>query len=154
MRNAISYFLNANREAQSLYIFLNEATTLKDWNLGLKYLWDSGITRRANIVATGSSGVVLHKKGELLPGRGLKGNEYYLKPLSFRDFVLQTTDCIRDHVEVIEFPDALTRLKTSLEEVKIDLKWSLDEMYNAVNSVIPFKKELEYFFRIYLATGG
>ncbi|MEX2723075.1 MAG: ATP-binding protein [Candidatus Freyarchaeota archaeon] len=154
MRNAINYFLDANRGAQSLYIFLDEVTTLKDWNLELKYLWDSGITRRANIVATGSSGVALHKKGELLPGRGLEGNEYYLKPLSFRDFVLQTADCIGDHVEAKEFSDALKRLKGSLEKVKIDLKLSLDEMYKAVNSVIPFKKELEYLFRIYLTTGG
>ncbi|MGQ9723148.1 MAG: ATP-binding protein [Candidatus Jordarchaeum sp.] len=154
MRNAINYFLEANREAQSLYMFLDEATTLRDWNLELKYLWDSGITGRAYIVATGSSGFALRKKGELLPGRGLEGNEYYLKPLSFREFVLQTADYVRDHVETKEFRDALKRLKTSLEKVNIDLKRGLDETYRAVNAIIPFKKELEYLFRIYLVTGG
>jgi predicted AAA+ superfamily ATPase len=56
MRNAIEYFLEANQEAQNLYMFLDEITTLKDWNLELKYLWDSGTTRKASIIATGSSG--------------------------------------------------------------------------------------------------
>ncbi len=154
MRNAIDYFLEANREAQSLYMFLDEITTIKEWNLELKYLWDSGITRRANIVATGSSSVALRKKGELLPGRGLEGNEYYLKPLSFREFVLQTENCIRDHAETKEFSDALKQLKTTLEKVNIDLRWSLNEIYKAVNTIIPFKKELEYLFKIYLITGG
>ncbi|MHA1363939.1 MAG: ATP-binding protein [Candidatus Freyarchaeota archaeon] len=154
MRKAIEYFLEINRDAQSLYIFLDEITALRDWNLELKYLWDSGVTMRANVVATGSSGVALRKKGELLPGRGLEGNEYYLKPLSFRDFVLQTVDCIRKHSEAGEFRYALKRLKTVLENVNIDLRRSLDETYRAVNTIIPFKKELEYFFRIYLVTGG
>lgn len=154
MRNAIEYFLETNREAQNLYMFLDEITTLKDWNLELKYLWDSGITRRASIIATGSSGVALRKKGELLPGRGLEKNEYYLKPLSFREFILQTLNYIRDHSETKEFRDALNRLKAVLEKVNLDLKWSLDETYKAVNTIIPFKKELEYFFKIYLITGG
>lgn len=156
MRNAVDYFLEANREAQSLYMFLDEITTIKDWNLELKYLWDSGATKRASIVATGSSSVALRKKGELLPGRGLEGNEYYLKPLSFREFVLQTVNWnrIRDHSETKEFRDALKNLKTTLEKVSIDLRMSLDETYKAINMIIPFKKELEYFFKIYLTTGG
>lgn len=154
MRNAIAYFLEANREAESLCMFLDEVTTIKDWNLELKYLWDSGITRRANIVATGSSGVALRKKGELLPGRGLEGNEYYLKPLSFREFVLQTVNYFQGHGETREFHDALGRLKATLEMVIIDLKWGLDEIYKAINTIIPFKEELEYFFKIYLITGG
>ena len=146
MRNAINYFLDANREAESLHIFLDEVTTIKDWNLELKYLWNSGITKRANIVATGSSGVALRKKGELLPGRGLEGNEFNLKPLSFREFVLQTVDYIQGHAERREFCDALGRLKVTLEKVSIDVKSDVDEMYKAVNGIIPFQKELEYFF--------
>ncbi len=154
MRNAVNYFLDANREAENLLIFLDEVTTIKDWNLELKYLWDSGVTRRAKIVATGSSGAALRKKGELLPGRGLEGNEYYLKPLSFREFVLQTINCVRGHAETQEFHDALGKLKKILEKVSIRLTSDLDDMYKILNVVIPFKKELEYFFRIYLITGG
>jgi predicted AAA+ superfamily ATPase len=61
---------------------------------------------------------------------------------------------IKDHIETKEFSDALKHLKTTLEKVSIDLRWSLDETYKAVNKIIPFKKELEYLFKIYLTTGG
>ena len=154
MRNAVNYFLDVNREAKDLFIFLDEVTTIKEWNLELKYLWDSGITKRANIVATGSSGAALRKKGELLPGRGLEGNEYYLKPLSFRDFVLQTIDYVREHSEAREFYDALRKLKNTLEKVSTHIDLDINEMYKLLSKIIPFKKELEYFFRIYLITGG
>lgn len=154
MRNAINYFLDINRESQNLFMFLDEITAIKDWNLELKYLCDSGITKRANIIATGSSGVVLRKKGELLPGRGLEGNEYYLKPLSFREFILQTIDHIRGHGETREFHDALRRLKKALEKISMSMELSINEMYRLLNAIIPFKKELEYFLRIYLITGG
>ncbi|MCS4542056.1 MAG: ATP-binding protein [Euryarchaeota archaeon] len=154
MRNAINYFLDTNREAEELHMFLDEITTIKDWNLELKYLWDSGITRRAKIITTGSSGMALRKKGELLPGRGLERNEYYLKPLSFREFVLQTVNYIQSHAKTREFQKGLRRLKAALEKVSIDMKSDVNEMYGVVNTIIPFKKELEYLFRIYLMTGG
>ena len=154
LRNAVNYFLDINREAEDLYIFLDEITSVKDWNLELKYLWDSGVAKRAKIVATGSSGVALRRKGEHLPGRGLEGNEYYMKPLSFREFVLQTIDYIRGHAETREFYASLQRLKTALEKVSIDLNSDLNKINDEVNMITPFKKELEYLFRIYLVSGG
>jgi len=154
MRNAINYFLDTNREAENLLILLDEVTTIKDWNLELKHLYDSGITRRARIVATGSSGAALRRRGELLPGRGLEGNEYYLKPLSFREFTLQTLEHVQHHSEGKEFRDTLRRLGEILGKVSIQLTSNLGKIYEALNTIIPFKKELEYFFRIYLFTGG
>jgi len=154
LRNALSYFMDANREAQNLYVFLDEITTLKDWNLELKYLWDSGITKKAHLIATGSSGGALRRKGEFLPGRGLEGNEYYLKPLTFRDFTIQTTELIRSSIESKELYDALERLKNIIKKVTINLEWNLDKIFKTVNIILPFKKELEYLFRIYLITGG
>ena len=56
-----------------LYIFLDEITYLKGWRLFLKELGEEGITT----VATGSNPVELRKESELLPGRGIEGNEYY-----------------------------------------------------------------------------
>ncbi|MFQ6052564.1 MAG: ATP-binding protein [Candidatus Hydrothermarchaeota archaeon] len=154
MRNAVNYFLDVNREAQNLFMFLDEITSIKDWNLELKYLWDSGVTKKVQVVATGSSGVALRKKGELLPGRGLEGNEYYLKPLSFREFILQTIDYIQSQGETREFRDALRKLKKILEKVSVRSGSNINEMYKLINTIIPFKKELEYFLKIYLMTGG
>lgn len=154
LRNAVNYFLDINKEAEDLYIFLDEITSIQDWNLELKYLSDSGAIKRTKIIATGSSSVALRRKGELLPGRGLEGNEYYIKPLSYREFVLQTVDHIKAHVEEREFYDSLDRIKTNLNEITIDLNWHLDRIYEQASRIAPFKKELEYLLRIYLTTGG
>lgn len=154
LRNAVNYFLDTNREAEDLCIFLDEITSIEDWNLELKYLWDSGVTKKAKIIATGSSGTALRRKGELLPGRGLEGNEYYMKPLSFRDFILQTTDYIVGCVPTSELRHSLNVLKSTLEKASIDLNSDLDKINYQLNTIAPFKKELEYLFMIYLVAGG
>jgi len=154
LRNAVSYFLDTNREADDLYIFLDEITSIEDWNLELKYLSDSGVTKRTRIITTGSSGIALRRKGELLPGRGLESNEYYMKPLSFRDFILQTADRIATHVGTREFCTSLQNLRATLEETSVELSSELSEIYRQVNRVAPFKKETEYLFMVYLTAGG
>lgn len=65
-----------------LYVFLDEITYLKDWRLLLKELGEEGVTT----VATGSNPVEIKREAELLPGRGIEGNEYYFNPLNFREF--------------------------------------------------------------------
>ena len=129
-------------------------TSLRDWNLELKYLADSGITSKACIIATGSSAISLKEKTELLPGRGTEGNEYYSKPLDFREFVLQTIDFIKIHAGSKEFSDSLGNLKKILSKIELNLDSSMKDVKAKINKITPFKKELEYFFRIYLMTGG
>ena len=108
------------------------------WECGTVIIERNGL--KAKIITTGSSGVALRKKGELLPGRGLEGNEYYLKPISFREFVFQTLDYIKSHSETKEFQNALERLKDALAKVSINMELDIHELYNVVNTVIPFKK--------------
>ncbi|MCD6373793.1 MAG: ATP-binding protein [Thermococcus sp.] len=65
-----------------LYVLLDEITYLNGWRLLLKELGEDGITT----IATGSNPVEIRKEVELLPGRGVEGNEYYFNPLNFREF--------------------------------------------------------------------
>lgn len=154
LRNAINFFLDSTREADESYLLFDEITSLKDWNLELKYLADQGITDQSVIIATGSSAVKLKEKGELLPGRGLEGNEYYIKPLSFREFVLQSIDFICAHISNAEFLNSLTKLKSILREYSVDLHSGIKGIQNEILKIIPYKRELQYFFRIYLIGGG
>lgn len=154
MRNAIEYFLDSTRDAGQIYLFLDEITSFEDWNLELKFLADQGITKRGTVLATGSSAVKLKEKGELLPGRGLEGNEYYLKPFSFREFILQCTEPISGHLSNGEFKDDLKRLTSVLKDCCIDISFSPREIIEALQQILPFRKELGYLFRIYLITGG
>lgn len=154
LRNAIAYFMNKNIDVTDLYVFIDEITSIKDWNLELKYISDSGFLEKARILATGSCSSALKRKGELLPGRGLEGNEYHVKPLAFRDFVLQTTDHLISTVEEAEFRGSLKRLLTLLEKTSCSLKAGPMQLFKALNQIAPFKRELDYLFNLYIRYGG
>jgi len=154
LREAINYFANKNIDKTDLYIFIDEITSLKDWNLELKYLSDSGIVDKATTLVTGSSASELRKRGELLPGRGLEGNEYYMRPLSFRDLILQATSHISDVVKDVEFRRSLQDLQPTLVKNSVSLGSDPDQLVKALHSIAPFKRELDYLFDIYLRYGG
>lgn len=66
------------------YLFLDEVTTMPDWQLGVKHIVDSGLSDEDFILCTGSSA---RKVGsERLPGRKGAGRHYLQLPISFRDF--------------------------------------------------------------------
>jgi uncharacterized protein len=68
------------------YLFLDEVTTMKDWQLGVKYIVDNGPSDEDFILCTGSSA---RKVGsEQLPGRKGMGRHYLQLPVSFRDFCI------------------------------------------------------------------
>lgn len=68
------------------HLFLDEVTTVPEWQLGVKYVVDNGPADEDFILCTGSSA---RKVGsEQLPGRKGMGRHYLQLPLSFRDFSL------------------------------------------------------------------
>ncbi|MGQ9680856.1 MAG: ATP-binding protein [Candidatus Bathyarchaeia archaeon] len=154
LRNAIAYFMNKNIDVTDLHIFIDEITSIKDWNLELKYLSDSGTLEKARILATGSCASALRRKGELLPRRRLEGNEYYMKPLSFRDFVLQITDQVISMIEEAEFRDSLKKLLSTLEKTGYGLEAGFSQLFKALHQIAPFKRELDYLFNLYMRYGG
>jgi predicted AAA+ superfamily ATPase len=154
LRNAINYFLESRIDAARIYLLLDEITSIDDWNLELKYLSDQGVLKRAIILATGSSAVKLKEKRELLPGRGVEGNEYYIKPLGFREFTLQIIDFVAQHLTQDEFCHTLITLKTFLTSCSLDLGSGMDEIQEQVEKILPFKMALSYLFHLYLTTGG
>ena len=154
MRNALNYFLDSTRNAPIFYLFLDEITSIENWNLELKRLSDQGITRRGVIVATGSSAVKLKEKAELLPGRGIEGNEYLIKPLSFREFALQSIEYIISFLPRDGFSDGFGRLKDILVKSYIELAWESKKIWEVFDQCLPFKEQIAHLFRIYLMTGG
>lgn len=101
-RRVLYYSFDLQRESQSIaevverakelhpdpegpwYLFLDEVTSIRDWQMGLKYLWDQGVTRPDLIVCTGSS--ARQMGAEQLPGRRGNGRDFVQLPLSFRAF--------------------------------------------------------------------
>ena len=110
--------------------------------------------RQAVILCSGSSAPRLKEKAELLPGRGLEGNERYIKPLSFREFVLQVVSYLAEVLPSEELAVRFGRLQPVLSRCEIELEASLEEIRKAMSELLPYKRELQYLFRLYLITGG
>lgn len=157
LRRTIKIFLEKAAEFDLYYIFLDEITYVIDWQIELKNLYDIGLLANAITVVTGSSSSVIKERMEYLPGRGIEGNEYILKPLSFREFVLQishseyarhliTKDPEKRHA-LKNLPKKLKHLAISLEENKVELK-------NIFHKIYPFTEELKILLNLYLLTGG
>ena len=121
VKNIIDEFRLRNGDIR---VFLDEITYLKNWGILLKTLGEEEITT----VATGSNPILLKKETELLPGRGIEGNEYYFNPLSFREFVLLK--------------------KKSLE------KYAFPYNEPQMDELIPWYEELQTLLYEYLITGG
>jgi predicted AAA+ superfamily ATPase len=154
LRNVIYNFVQTNRDKEPLYIFLDEITYLDDWNLELKTLADSDIIDKLILLATGSSAVKIKEKAERLPGRKVEGNEYRFKPLTFREFVLQTIAKVAAQVKSSDFSVALKLLTAKSKDISMSLDDDLDSMLSKMQEIMPFKEELDYMLDLYLLTGG
>ena len=69
-------------------LFIDEITSIKDWQIGLKILFDSGELRNILVVTTGSKATDLMRGKERLPGRKgrLDRTGYIFTPVSYAEF--------------------------------------------------------------------
>ncbi|UCD85884.1 MAG: ATP-binding protein [Deltaproteobacteria bacterium] len=150
---AIRELIGIMRDFGNSYIFLDEINFVRDWEYEIKALSDQGLLSKVVLLVTGSSPGAIKHKAETLPGRGVSGNEFLLKPLSFREFVLQTSPRIGGHTADQNKKDSLNRL----HGVLTDTIGSLDELpklYKSANIIFPYKEELDDLMGIYMQTGG
>lgn len=68
------------------FLFLDEVTSVHDWQKGLKHAWEVGLTRGDFVLATGSSAHDVRRGAEQLPGRRGEAKDLLQLPMSFRDF--------------------------------------------------------------------
>jgi predicted AAA+ superfamily ATPase len=117
------------------YIFLDEITSVPEWEHDVKRSWDSGLTRDDALVLTASSARDLRIGTERLPGRRGRGRDFLQLPMSFRDFCL---------VQKIELPE---RALAAEEFLTPEGKRLAAELYGR-------GEELERAFAMYTQVGG
>lgn len=118
------------------YLFLDEVTSVPQWQRGVKVAWDQGLTRGDFLLLTGSSAHDLRTGAEQLPGRRGTGSDFLHLPMSFRDFCIQA--------EGIALPAETTFVEGFLAPEGRRLARQL-------NLLLP---ALERAFRSYLRVGG
>lgn len=116
------------------YLFLDEVTTIPDWQLGIKFMIDNGPADEDFILCTGSS--ARQVGSEQLPGRKGAGKHYLQLPVSFRDFC---RDVLR-----ISLPDEALSPGKLLEKEGLRL----------IRSLNLERVELERAWRVYREVGG
>jgi predicted AAA+ superfamily ATPase len=122
------------------YVFIDEVSFIKNWERGIKKLYENGTLRNAFVLLSGSNAYDLHHQAEKLPGR--RGEDPYpdkvYLPLSFRQMVA----LLNKEIAVI-----LPNL--SLQEV-FDAPARLAEL----QTVERYRNELVRIADIYFMTGG
>lgn len=68
------------------YVFIDEITSIKDWQKTIKGLSDSGQLINLSILITGSSAIEIKRGYERMPGRRGAGKDMVLLPMRFHDF--------------------------------------------------------------------
>lgn len=73
-----------------MYIFLDEISSVRDWQKGIKHLWDTGKLQNTTVILTGSHTLDIKKGYERLPGRrGITNDvpDKILVPMKFSEYV-------------------------------------------------------------------
>lgn len=142
-QDIIELFSDYNRISTEIkgrkYLFLDEATQIKDWELAIKYFLETELSKNKILVTTGSNALLLKRGSERLPGRDLKVKLFL--PLSFREFLLNF---------------ASKDLKQVLKENNIKYEDISDtkKLHSLSLNLLPFLDEINAKLYAYLKTGG
>jgi len=139
-------FIRFNAESDRIFIFLDEVTYLPDWFLVIKDLAEDPVIDKVCIVATGSSPISLKEASERLPGRRVEGNEFWLMPISFREFIMNVP---KKKLPIPE--DKIEELRKILRGIRFDFE---KPNLSPLAKLLAWHDELESLFELYLRIGG
>jgi len=84
----IELFLEIADKDKIKYIFLDEIPYVKEWQRGIKHLYDSGKLNKCSVVLSGSHSIDIKRSIEQLPGRGDEGKRHFVMlPLTFGQYL-------------------------------------------------------------------
>lgn len=105
------------------HLFLDEVTSIDEWQRGVKHCWDSGLTTDDFMLVTGSSAHDVKKGGEQLPGRRGAGRDLVQLPMSFRDFCRVTGAADLPDGDTVDPEEVLTEEgRRRVREAHLDLE--------------------------------
>ena len=74
---------------ERVYIFLDEISSVKEWQKSIKILYDLGKLEKTSMILTGSHSIDIKKSVELLPGRRgkIEKPDKEFLPMSFKEYI-------------------------------------------------------------------
>ena len=146
------YLDNTKQFRQDLrsYIFLDEISSVHNWQKGIKKLWDMGKLKNCTVIATGSHWIDLRRAAEKLPGRRGRTADTYDKimpPMKFAEYVESVDGDLKNEIRS-------RNLLCAQNRHEILGKLSAGEMPDEFAALAVYHKALENHLSNYLVTGG
>lgn len=133
------------------YMFLDEVTSVAEWQKGIKWLVDNGRLNDCTVLATGSQAASMLRSAERLSGRRGRISESYdkiLRPMRFSEFACVEDGGIAQFLEERGLTSARERQKVALEVLSGGMPEVLDVLHGK------FADSLEGLLHAYMLTGG
>lgn len=137
-------------EKKRYYIFLDEISSVKNWQKGIKKLWDDAYLKNCTVIVTGSHSIDLQRSTEILLGRrgNISEDDTYDKiflPMKFSEYVSLIDKELRNLIDKNFDRNVRKATFSTLLAHKIDPKFK--EMFGYVS-------KLNQYLYDYLTTGG
>jgi len=132
------------------YIFLDEASSVYDWQKGIKWLVDNDKLKNSTVMATGSQAINIRNATERLPGRKGKLDDSYdkiLLPMKFVEYASLLNKDIEDFINENNLLSSANRIEIFKKLVNLEI----DEKIDKINA---YQNELDDLFNNYMLTGG
>lgn len=111
---SFSQHLKLNKMTNGVF-FLDEVSSIKDWQKAIKAFVDTGLGGGIHLVVTGSSSIELKRGYERMPGRRNGGKDYLFLPVSFNRFCSLTNP--KKDIPMLNFTEIL-KSENKFEEIK------------------------------------
>jgi uncharacterized protein len=139
---------NVRDKEKRCYIFLDEISSIKNWQKGIKKLWDENYLKNCTLVVTGSHSVDVQHSTEKLPGRRGLTNDVYdkiLLPMKFSEYVSLIDTDLRKIIEKHFTRESRQDIFLNILKNTIDVRF---------NELITYMPKLNGYLQQYLLTGG
>ena len=148
----VETYLNFSRDFadERRYVFLDEISAVKDWQRGVKFLYDTGRLENTTVIMTGSHSLDIRTAAERLPGRrgtGAGPFDKVLMPMKFAEYVETRDKVLRERLSSLRL--------ISLEDRKQIIKQlAQGGIPRALEELMLQSSELSSYLDDYLLTGG
>lgn len=132
------------------YIFLDEISSIRDWQQAIKLLVDTGKLVSSTVILTGSHSLDIKRASERLPGRrGVHEDvpDKMLLPMKFAEYAETLNETIKNKLREL----FLLKLENRLKAIKSLVNGKIPD---TVHELSYFTKEINNLFHNYLLTGG
>lgn len=148
----INNYIDSTREifSERLYIFLDEISTVKDWQIGLKYLYDGGKFNNVFVILTGSHTIDIKKASERLPGRRGDVDMVYDKifvPMKFSEYVELRDEDLKTVMRKCDLLNVNKRASVFFQLAK-------NAIPREINELNLYLDKINRLYDEYLLTGG